>query len=188
MEKTNKVIAALSVATVLGLIGTASFALHDALETPETVEVPVNVTVEKNVTVTEYVEVPYNVTVTETVEVEDEAFKQRACDALLFEDVTECVEEVNAEFDALALAVSEIEAELAEELDDEDVVRKDSDVRIIDIKSDYEDVEVVKSSFDNDKYVFEIDVKYEDTREEDKETVTVKVKVEDSEAEIVSIN
>ena len=187
MEKTNKVLATIAVA---GVIGTAVFAVHDIAETPEVREINVtqNVTEYVNVTKEIIVEVPYNVTVVEEVLVEDEAFKQRACEALLFEDVAECVEEVDAEFDALELAVAEIVKEFAEELDDEDVVRKDSDVRIIEIKADYEDVEVVKSSFDNDKYVFEVRVKWEDERSEEKETSTVKVRVEDSEAEILSIN
>ena len=186
MEKNNKLLVALGVATV-ALAGTL---VHDVYESP--------VVEYRNVTVTEYInqtevvevvkEVPYNVTVVEEVLVEDEAFKGLACERLQYEDVVECVEEVEAEASALELAVAEIKAELAEELDDEDVVRKDSDVEIINIKSDYDDVEVVKSNFDNDKYVFEIDVKYEDTREESKDTVTVKVKVEDSEAKIVSIN
>jgi len=190
MNKTNKkVIAACSAAVVLGA-GLVGVGLHDIYETPvvqnQTVTEYVNVTEEVVVEVIK--EVPVNVTVTEEIIVEDEAFKQLACDRLMYDDISECVEEVEAEAVALELAVAEIEAELAEELDDEDVVRKDSDVRIIEIKSDFEDVEVVKSNFDNNKYVFEIDVKYEDEREESKDTVTVKVKVEDSDVEIVSIN
>ena len=177
------VIAAGAVLTV-GVIG--GFVLDQPDTIVQNVSVPVPFQV--NNTVVEYVdvEVPVNVTVVEYVE--DEDFKALACDRLLFDDLSECDEEVKAEDKALALAVAEIEAEFADVLDDEDVVRKDSDVRIIDIKSDFEDIEVVKSNFDNEKYVFEIDVKYEDEREEDKETVTVKVRVEDSEAEILSIN
>lgn len=199
MEKTNKkVIAALGVASV-SLSALVGVAVHDATETPDVRLVNVTKTefinatsselaeaFAKGVSSVEPIQVPYNVSV--PVSFEDEAFKQLACDRLMYDDISECVEEVEAESVALALAVTEIETELAEELDDEDVVKKDSDVRIIEVRSDFEDVTVVKSNFDNDKYVFEIEVKYEDERKEDKETVTVKVIVEDSEAEIVSIN
>ena len=186
MDKT-KIIAGIAIASLVGLGVSVS---HDALETPEVINQTVveYVEVPGNETVVEVIkEVPVNVTVTEEVIVEDEAFKALTCDRLMYDDISECVEEVEAEDAALKLAVAEIEAEFAEYLDDEDVVRKDSDVRIIDIKSDFEDMTVVKSDFDDDKYVFEIDVKYEDERKEDKETVTVKVRVEDSEAEILKV-
>lgn len=189
MEKNTKIIAGIAIGALVALSGVAA---HDVFETPKTIEVEKNVTVEVPYNVTEYVEVvkevPVNVTVEKEVIVEDESFKQLACDRLLFDDVKECVEEVEAEANALDLAVAEIEKELADFLDDEDLVKKDSDVRIIDIKSDFEDVTIVKSNFDNDKYVFEINVKFEDTRSEDKETRTVTVRVEDSEAEIISVN
>lgn len=187
----KKVLAAglVGVAILGGAAGAVSHALM-AEPVVQTVVVEKNVTVEVpyNVTVEKIVEVPVNVTVEKVVEVENEAFKQLACDRLLFDDVKECQEEVEAEDVALSLAVAEIEAEFAEYLDDEDVVSKDSDVRIIEIKTDFEDIVVVKSNFDNDKYVFEIEVKYEDERAEEKETVVVKVEVEDSEAKIVSVN
>lgn len=189
MKKTSKKQIAGSIIAGTCLLG-AGVGVGFLADNPDTIvqNVSVPVPFQVNNTVVEYVEVevPYNVTVTETVE--DLDFKQLACDRLLFDDMSECVEEVEAEDVALQLAVAEIEAEFAEELEDDNVVRKDSDVRIIDVKSDFEDMEVVTSNFDKDKYVFEIDVKYEDEREEEKDTVTVKVRVEDSEAEILSIN
>ena len=185
MENKSKVLVALGVAAV-ALTGTL---VHDITESP-VVEYQ-NVTEFVNVTVTETVEVvrevPVNVTVIETIEFEDEAFKALACDRLQYDDIKECVEEVEAEAIALELAVAEIKAEFAEFLDDEDVVKKDSDVRIIEIYSDFEDVVVVKSNFDNDRYVFEIKVKYEDEREDSKDKVVVKIEVEDSEVKILSI-
>ena len=69
-----------------------------------TIEVPVEVEVVKEVIV--------NNTETVTVEVEDESFKILACDRLLYDDVSECVEEVEAEASALELALAEIKAEL----------------------------------------------------------------------------
>lgn len=186
MEKTNKIIAGIAIASLVGLGVSVA---HDTFEPVEVV----NQTVTEYVNVTETVEVevikevPVNVTVTEEVFFEDEAFKQLACDRLMFDDVSECVEEVEAENVALELAVDEIEAEFADFLDDEDVVRKDEDVRIIEIKSDFEDVNVVKSDFDRDKYVFEIDVKYDDERKDKKFTKTVTVEVEDGEVEIKEV-
>lgn len=185
MDKKTKIVGGIGIAALVALAGVAA---HDVLEAPVYKEVVVekNVTVEVpvEVEVVKEVEVPVNVTVEKEVIVEDETFKKLACDRLLYDDVSECEEEVEAEDAALQLAVAEIEAELAEYLDDEDVVRKDSDVRIIDIKSDFEDIEVKKSDFDDEKYVFEIDVKYEDERKDKKFTQTVTVRVEDGEAEI----
>ena len=148
-----------------------------------------------NVTVveTEYVdvpvevikEVPINVTVVE--EVEDLSFTELACDRLLYDDLEECKEEVIAEDAALKLAIEEIESEFADELEDANIVGDEDDVELVYIKGDFEDVNVVKSSFNNDKYVFEIEAKIEDTDEEDKKKVVFKVEVEDGEAKILKV-
>jgi len=187
----KKVIAA-SLIGVAVLSGAAGALTNELLSEPEVKEVVVTEEVVVNNTVVEEVEVikevPVEVTVEKIVEVENVEFKAKACDRLFYDEVSECVEEVDAEDAALQLAIAEIENELADYLDDEDVVRKESDVRIIDIKSDFEDLNVVQSDFDDNKYVFEIDVKYEDERKDKKDTVTVKVRVEDGDSEIRDVN
>jgi len=189
MENKTKVIAAIAVGSLVALGGVA---VHDITEAPlieqvnQTVIEYVNVTEE--VIVEKIVEVPYNVTVVEEIIVEDEAFKAMACDRLMYDDISECVEEVEAESVALELAIAEIRAEAADEIEDANLVDDEEDVRLITIYSDFEDINVVRSNFDNERYVFEIEAKIEDEDTEDKTKVMFKVRVEDSEAEIISVN
>jgi len=186
MEKNTKVIAAIAVGALVGLAGVA---VHDITEAPvvETQTVTEYVNVTEEVVVEKIVEVPVNVTVTEEVIVEDEAFKALACDRLMYDDISECVEEVEAEEVALQLAVELIKEDYADELEDENIVDDEDDARLITVYSDFEDVNVITSNFDREKYVFEIEAKIEDEDTEKKSKVTFKVRVEDGEAEVLSV-
>lgn len=132
---------------------------------------------------------PQTVTVKEieTVTVVDESFKQLACDKLLFEDVAECVEEVEAEDKALKLAVLEITQNFAEELKDADLVADRKRVEIVKVYEDYEDVEVLESNFDKDEYEFQIKVKVDDDKADEKFSVYFTVKVEDGKPEVKDV-
>ncbi len=138
-------------------------------------------------TITKVVEVPVNVTVEKIVTVEDEDFKVLACDKLGYDIISECVEEVEAEDVALQLAFDEILSNGAEELEDLDKVDDEDDISIIKIYDEASDVVVEKSNFDRNKYEFKIDVKYDDDEEDKKSTKTFIVEVEDSEATIIDI-
>ncbi len=138
-------------------------------------------------TITKVVEVPVNVTVEKIVTVEDESFKVLACDKLGYDIISECVEEVEAEDVALQLAFDEILSNGAEELEDLDIVDDEDDISIIKIYDEASDVVVEYSNFDKNKYEFKIDVKYDDDEEDKKSTKTFTVEVEDSEATIIDI-
>lgn len=187
VKKENKVGKAIAVG-VAGLLvgGLAGAGIVATTMEPEvkTEYLPGNVTTE---TVTEYVEVevPVNVTVEKIVEVEDKELALMLCDRLVYDDLSECEEEVRAEDAALKLAIAEIEENYADELEDFDIVKDEDDVELVTIYSDFEDVEVVKSNFDRDKYVFNIEAKIDD--DGDKSKVTFKVEVEDGETEILNI-
>jgi hypothetical protein len=186
IKKENKVGKAIAVG-VAGLLvgGLAGAGIVATTMEPEvkTVEVEVPVTVTE--TVTETVEVPVNVTVEKIVEVEDKELALMLCDRLVYDDLSECEEEVRAEDAALKLAIAEIEENYADELEDFDIVKDEDDVELVTIYSDFEDVEVVKSNFDRDKYVFNIEAKIDD--DGDKSKVTFTVECEDGETEILNI-
>ena len=174
--------AAVIAAAALG--GAAGYALHEPRVVTETVtntvyeDVPgpqVEVEVIKEVTV-------YNETI---VEVEDTDFIELACDRLFYEDLEECREEVEAEDVALGLAVDVINEDLFDYLDDEGLFGDEDDLEFVYVKDTFDDVEITESDFDGDEYTFEIPVKVEDTKEDEKKKFIVEVKVEDGEAEII---
>jgi len=159
-----------------------------------------NVTAEpvvKFVNVTKEVEVPVNVTVIKEVEVDNGKLAMvtdRLEDMGIFEDAEEVVAEIEAEDGALALAVEKIQEELADEdfvedeLVDSDILEDEDEFEVIRIYTDYDDVEVIKSNFDKEEYKFEIKVKLDDEEAEKKVYTIFKVGVEDGEAEILSVS
>ena len=119
--------------------------------------------------------------------VEDESFLKLVCERNMYDDLMECKEEIKAEDAALALAMSELKAELANELEDADLVEDERDVRIVKVYSDFEDLEVTDSDFDSNEYSFDIKVKVEDEDADEKFEVLASVEVEDGEAKIVDV-
>lgn len=190
---TKKAIAiALSGVVLFGLGGAIGAVAFPKVVTQEvvkynTTERIVEVPVEK--IVTETVEKVVNQTVEVEVPFEDTAFKKMACDRLLFDDLNECVEEVEAENAALELALKyieeEFESEIADELEDQGIVSDEDDVKFVKLYSDFEDIEVLESDFDDEQYEFKVKVKYED--DDDKKFVYVTVKVDDGEVELVEL-
>lgn len=162
-----------------------------ALDQPETVkvkeyvpfEVEKPVIVEKEVVVTETVEVPVEVTV------EDTELIQKLCDKLMIDDIEECRQEVEAEDEALKLALEKFEDkdDLFDLLEDEGLVADEDEVELIKVYKDFEDVEIVKSDFDDKEYKFVIEAKVEDEDVDEKKKFLFTIEVEDGEAEIVSV-
>lgn len=170
------------------LVGAVGWDLIDAPETivktetkEVTVEVPVEVIKEVPVEVLKEVEVVKTVTDTELV--------QATCDRLLFDDLAECQSEVKAEDKALKMALSIVEDnDFFDMLEDENIVEDEDEVNVIKVYSDFEDITVIKSDFDDDKYRFEFEVKIEDTDADEKKKVLVNVLVEDGEVELKSVS
>lgn len=184
--KNKKVIAALSTVALVAA-GICGAAIHGLASEPVIIETPVPYTVEKIVNVTVPVEVIKEVEVEKIVSIEDESFLKLVCERSLYDDLMECKEEIKAEDAAIALALDKIKADIAEELEDEDIVEDEKDVRVIKVYSDFEDIEVTDSDFDSDEYSFDIKVKVEDKDTDEKFEVLVSVDVEDSEAEIKAV-
>ena len=193
MKKITKVGKAMaSVALVAGLlVGGAGMAMYNQAN-PITLIEPQPYPVEKVVTHTEYVDVPVEVIKEVPVEklvnvtVEDTTFKVMACDRLLYDDLSECVEEVSAEDTALKLALNYIEEEfthdIANDLEDDGIVDDERDVELVKVYSDYEDIEVIDSDFDNDEYEFKVKIKYKDNH--DKRYVYATLSVNDGVVEL----
>lgn len=184
MNKTTKIVGGVIAAGCL--IG-AGLSAGFALDQPKTIEVEKEVIVEvpHNVTVEKIVE--KNVTVEVPVEFENETFKKMACDRLFYDDLKECQEEVEAEDAALKLAFEAIEADYADELEDADIVKDEDDARLVELYTDFEDVEVKKSDFDDEKYRFVIQAKVEDEDKDNKFKVDFTVEVENGDVEIKSV-
>ena len=151
----------------------------------------------KEVTVTEYQdvvvekevikEVPVNVTVEKIVEVEDTEVLSAVCDRLLYDDLAECKEEVEAEDSAIKLAIAEIESEGFDMLEDKHIFKEENDLEILKMYNDYEDIVVVKSDFDDEEYVFKINAKVNDFARDKKKKVEFRVKVENGEAVLKNV-
>jgi hypothetical protein len=184
-KKTLKVASLIVIgALTAGLVGAG---IHSVASQPVTVEVTKEVKVEVPVTKEVIKEVPVIKEVVKEVSVEDTAFKALACDRLLFDDISECVEEVKAEDAALKLALSKVKEDFADELENEDIIADEKDAELIKVYSAYEDLEVLESDFDDEEYSFSIKVKVEDTDEDEKFYALFEVEVKDGEAEIVSV-
>ena len=156
-------------------------------EIVKTVEVPVPFKVTE--VVTEEVEVEKIVNKTVEVPYENETFKKMTCDRLLFDDIEECEKEVSEEDKALNKALDffneEFESEIADEMEDEGIVSDEDDVELIRVYDDFEDIDVLKSDFDDKEYKFKIRFKYDD--DGDKDYAHATISVEDSEVELIKV-
>lgn len=188
-DKTKKfaglVLAGVALAGVGGAVG------YGLVPTPEpkiiTVQEPfvVEKVVTQEVPVEKIVEVP--VTVTETVE--DTDFLKLVCDRMMYEDIMECKDEVQAEDSALKQALELIndEQELFDFLEDEGFVADEDEARLIKVYDDFEDIEVLKSDFDDERYEFKVMIRYEDEDEDFKAKAYVTVSVDEGELEFVDV-
>lgn len=139
-------------------------------------EVPVEVLKEVNVTV----EVPVdNGDLARVLEFGE--------DAGFFEDAKTAVQEIDALDAALELAVEEIKDEGLDFLEDEGLFVDEDDLEFVKIKSDFKDVTVVDSDYDDEEYEFEIKAKVDDDVTDDKYWVVFTVQVEDGKAELKSV-
>lgn len=133
-----------------------------------------------------------NVTVEKEVEVDngdmDWAF-QRLEDKDILDDAEEVLEELKAEDAALELALKEFDdrSDLFDLLEDEGLISDEDEASVIKIYSDFEDVEVVESDFDDEEYEFQIRMKIEDEDEDEKKYLLFNISVEDGESEILSV-
>jgi hypothetical protein len=190
METKQRKVVALGTIALVAALGVGAVG-HSLLAEPQTVTVEKLVPFEvvKTVEVTKEVpvEVIKTVEVVKEVSIEDESFLKMMCDRAMYDDLMECKEEVKAEDAALKLAIDAVKADLAEELEDADIVEDEKDVRVIKVYSDFEDVEVVESDFDSEEYVFDIKVKFEDEDTEVKQTAVFTVSVEDGESKIENV-
>ena len=152
----------------------------------ETVELPVEVQV-KGDDVIQYVDkeviVEVEVENTDSYDKLEAALKDRE----IFDDAYSVLEQVGAEDEAIALAIAEIKAELAEELEDEDFVNDEDDVDDIDIEEDFEDIEILRSDFEDEEYRFVFEVEFEDEDLDETFDLLVEVEVEDNHAKIRNI-
>lgn len=135
------------------------------------------------------VEVPVNVTVVEEVFLEDIELLEKVCDRLMFDDIKECREEVNAEDYALQDALNLIndEDELFDFLEDEGFVEDENDARLLKVYNDFDEVEVSSADFDDEEYEFVVKVRVEDEETDEKFRAYITVKVDEGEAEFVDV-
>lgn len=146
------------------------------------VSVPTPFIVEKNIT--------HEVEVEKLVEVEvlDEEVAQMFCDRIMFEDLQDCMEEVKAEDEAMKLALAIVEdSDFRDMLEDKNIVEDEDEVEIVRLYDDFEDVEILKSNFDDEEYKFKFEVKVEDLDEDEKKKVEVTVAVENGEVELLKV-
>lgn len=143
-------------------------------------------TVEKEV----IVEVPVDkiIEVEKIVEVEDEEFLKLACDRLMYDDIQECKDEVQAEDEALVRALELIndEAYLFDFLEDEGFINDEDEAKLLKVYSDFDEVVIKDSDFDDKEYTFDIKVRVEDEDDDVKKKLWLTVKVEEDEVQIVS--
>lgn len=150
----------------------------------EMVEVPVEV----------IKEVPVNQTVIKEVEVIKEVdngkldyLKESLIDRDIVDDEFDVVKVFMAEDEALSRAIIAIEDELADMLEDENIMPDEDEVSIYRIYSDWEDVTVKRSDFDNERYKFEIKVRVEDNENNVEKKVLVTVEIDEDEVELKSV-
>lgn len=181
MDK-KKIIAGGLIAIAAGLGLGAGFVLDspDTIVEEKIVEVIVEVPSE-----------PVVITEIETVieQVEDTAFLKMMCDRAMFEDIGECKEEVIAEDAALAKALELVndESELFDFLEDEGMLSDEDEARIVKVYDDFEDIVIVKSNFEDERYVFEIKLRVEDEDEDVKKKLWLKVEVDEDEVELLKV-
>jgi hypothetical protein len=174
-----------AIALAAGLIagGAVGFALQ-----PEPVVMTKIVSQEVQVEVP--VEVPVNVTVEKIVEVENPDFPALCAsleDREVISDAEECLVEIQAEDEAIALAIKEIKDEGLDFLEDEGILEDEDDIEFVRIYGDYEDIEVLDSDYDDEEYSFLIEAKVKDDNLDEKVRVMFEVSVEDGEAELEAV-
>lgn len=195
MKSKQKVVSKVS-AVALGLGIIAGTVFGAVAFTPEPVEIESIVYENVSVPVEVIKEVPVEVekVVEKEVFVEvdngDMAWAfQRLEDKMVIDDAEEILEELKQEDSALELALKEFDdrANIFDLLEDEGLISDEDEVSIIKIYSDFEDVEVVKSDFDDSLYQFLIDIKVEDKEADSKKKFQFSIKVEDGDSTILSV-
>jgi hypothetical protein len=191
MKKTsmkNKALAALGCVA----IGVAGIAGGFALDNPATIvkEVPVEKIVYQDKIVTKEVPVEVIKTVQVTQSVDNGKLAQVLTyleDKQIFEDAENIVRDIEREDAALDLAIEQIENELADELENEGLVEDERDVSIIKVYSDLDQYELLEADYENQEFLFKVEVKVLDDEADVKFKVFAEVEVQDGEAEIVSV-
>jgi hypothetical protein len=185
MEKQTKIAAVLaSVALIAGGLSGAAI----AVQTIEPIEVPVIV----NNTVYEILPVPTDVVVekevivTQNITVEDTEFLKLACDRLLYDDLIDCKKEIVAEDKALQIALDEIKSDFAREAERYGLIVDDRKAELISIYTDFDELEVVSSNFNRNKYEFDITTRVYDERADARYDIIYTVKVDNGVAKIVN--
>ena len=195
MSKTNKnVIPAIAVlsAVALASAGIGALIADDTSKVNELndkiAELSSAEPIVKFVNVTQ--EVPVNHTVIKTVEVDNGKLAmvtQYLEDADIFEDAEDVVAEIEQEDAAKQIAFEEIKKVIADELEDNDFVKDEDDVKLVKIYTDFDDIDIVRADFDDNEYKFIITVKVEDTRLDKKFKVDVTVKVDGEDVDVSKV-
>lgn len=108
----------------------------------------------------------------------------------VIEDAKEIVQEIESEDKAIAdaLEVLDNKENLFDMLEEANIVEDEDEVRVVKIYNDFEDIEIVKSDYDNKEYEFNIKIKVEDVDNEVKKYVICNIAIEDGEVELVSVS
>lgn len=194
MKKQSKKLAAIAAVSGLvlgGLAGAVMFPVQNDVVVEKTVIEKVDVPFPVTEVVEKIVEVEVPVETFVEVDNGDMAFVlQRLEDMEVIADAEEIVMELKAEDAALKGAfdfVEENKDELFDMLEKAGLVTDEDDVEIIKVYDDFEDVEILKSDFDDEEYKFNLLYKVEDLEEEEKFKSLVKVQLEDGEFEILKV-
>jgi hypothetical protein len=104
----------------------------------------------------------------------------------------ECKEEITAEDSAMQLAIEKVKSEFKDEdfledLADDGIVADEDEVSLIKVYSDFEDVTVEDSDFEDEHYEFVIKAKIKDEEADVYKYLNVSVEVDNNEAEITSV-
>jgi hypothetical protein len=173
-------VAAGGIAAGLILGGAVGYALQPE---PTIVQITKEVEVIKEVPV----EIIKEVNITVEVPTEDNEFLGLACDKLVYDDIAECKEEVEAEDVALALAWEKVDKRGFDFLEDEKIFADEDDLRWVKFYKDYDDIKVLKSDFDDGEYSFNLTAKVDDDTTDKKVKVAFVVDVEENKAELKSV-
>lgn len=170
------------------LVGAGVGAISFPVEKEIIKEVPFEVTkevikevpVEKIITQEIKVEVP--------VEVQDTVLLSKMCDRLLYDDLLDCQKEIVAEDEALKSAFNSLDTtEFYDFLQDEGIVEDEDEVKTKKIYQDFEDIEILKSDFEDEQYEFKIMVKVYDDDSESNKKLLVTVTVDEGEVDFESV-
>lgn len=185
--ETKEVIKKIGIGVVAALVAGAGVSGYFMSQPePEPVVITNEVIVTKEVPVV--VEVP--VEVENVVEVEDtdkiDYLSQRIIDMGLVDEDFSPIDVFMAEDFALAEAIECAIKDMPDMLEDEDLIKDEDKMSVLKVYKDYEDVEIIKSDFEEGEYKFVIKFKIEDTKTDDKFKVFATVKV-DEDVELVKI-